>query len=174
VRAASQEFEDHHSKATGVVADTVTNLMAVRSAAAEPQERYRVEDLMQQSVDADLRARSIFMRTQLQLETSIVVGTLLALVAGTTMAVHHWASTAALYLILYYSAQVALSLQQSFEHLRSFARSLGRAAKFTAIGAVEIEIHQPPRRPGPPGGHAGVEFSHVDFGYRPARASSTT
>ena len=36
------------------------------------------------------------MRTQLQLETSIVVGTLLALVAGTTMAVHHWASTAAL------------------------------------------------------------------------------
>ena len=46
---------------------------------------------MRQSVDADLRARSIFMRTQLQLETSIVVGTLLALIAGTTMAVHHWA-----------------------------------------------------------------------------------
>ena len=103
VRAASQQFEDHHSKATGVVADTVTNLMTVRSAAAEPHERYRVEDLMQQSVDADLRARSIFTRTQLQLETSIVLGTLLALVAGTSMAVHHWASTATLYLILYYS-----------------------------------------------------------------------
>ena len=73
--------------------------MAVRSAAAEPQERSRVAELMQQSVDADLRARSIFMRTQLQLETSIVVGTLLALIAGTTMAVHHWATTAALYLI---------------------------------------------------------------------------
>ena len=128
-----RQFEDHHSKATGVVADTVTNLMAVRAAAAEPHERDRVEDMMRRSVDADLRARSIFMRTQLQLETSIVVGTLLALVAGTTMAVHHWASTAALYLILYYSAQVALSLQQSFEHLRSLARSLGRAAKFTAI-----------------------------------------
>jgi hypothetical protein len=151
VRAASQEFENHHSKATGVVADTVTNLMAVRTAAAEPQERYRVEDLMQQSVDADLRARSIFMRTQLQLETSIVVGTLLASIAGTTMAVHHWASTAALYLILYYSAQVALSLQQSFEHLRSFARSLGRAAKFTAIAGEEIEITNAPERPGSPG-----------------------
>ena len=84
------------------------------------------------------------MRTQLQLETSIVVGTLLALVAGTTMAVHRWASTAVLYLILYYSAQVALSLQQSFEHLRSFARSLGRAAKFTAIARVEAEIVEAP------------------------------
>jgi len=167
VRAASQQFEDHHSKATGVVADTVTNLMTVRSAAAEPHERYRVEDLMQQSVAADLRARSIFMRTQLQLETSIVLGTLLALVAGTTMAVHHWASTPALYLILYYSAQVALSLQQSFEHLRSFARSLGRAGKFAAISGVEIEISNRPGARDLTVAHAGVEFSHVSFGYRP-------
>jgi ATP-binding cassette subfamily B protein len=166
VRSASEEFEHHHSKATGVVADTVTNLMAVRTAAAEPEERRRVEDLMRQSVDADLRARSIFMRTQLQLEGSIVVGTLLALIAGTTMAVHHWASTAALYLILYYSAQVALSLQQSFEHLRSFARSLGRAAKFTAIAGVEVEITESPAA-GPLRVHKGrVEFNHVDFGYR--------
>ncbi|MGD0394109.1 MAG: ABC transporter ATP-binding protein [Acidimicrobiales bacterium] len=165
VRAASQEFEDHHSKATGVVADTVTNLMAVRTAATEPQERTRVEDLMRRSVAADLRARSIFMRTQLQLETSIVVGTLLALVAGTTMATRHWASTAALYLILYYSAQVAMSLQQSFEHLRSFARSLGRAAKFTAIAGVEAEIVDAPgagclRVP-----RGEVEFRGIGFGY---------
>jgi ATP-binding cassette subfamily B protein len=166
VRAASQEFEDHHSKATGVVADTVTILMAVRTAAAEPQERFRVDDLMQQSVTADLRARSIFMRTQLQLESSIVVGTLLALVAGTTLAVHHWASTAALYLILYYSAQVALSMQQSFEHLRSLARSLGRAGKFTSISAEEVEINNRPdaKELRVPSGR--VEFAHVTFGYR--------
>jgi ATP-binding cassette subfamily B protein len=166
VREASQQFEDFHSKATGVVADTVTNLMTVRSAAAEPHERYRVEDLMQQSVGADLRARSIFMRTQLQLETSIVIGTFLALVAGTTMAVHHWASTAALYLILYYSAQVALSLQQSFEHLRSLARSLGRAGKFAAISGVEIEISNRPDARDLQVPHGRVAFSHVSFGYR--------
>jgi ATP-binding cassette, subfamily B, bacterial len=166
VRAASQEFEHHHSEATGVVADTVTNLIAVRTAAAEPQEQVRVRELMRQSVDADLRARSIFMRTQLQLETSIVIGTLLALVAGTTMAVHHWASTAALYLILYYSAQVAMGLQQSFEHVRSFARSLGRAAKFTAIAGVEAEITDAPAAVELQVANARVEFKHVDFGYR--------
>jgi len=168
VRAAAQEFESHHSRATGVVADTVTNLMAVRSAAAEPLERSRVEAMMVQSVDADLRARSIFMRTQLELESSIVVGTLLALIAGTTMAVHHWASTAALYLILYYSAQVALSLQQSFEHLRSFTRSLGRAAKFTAIAAEEAEITDAPAAVPLRVDSATVEFHHVGFGYRPS------
>jgi ATP-binding cassette subfamily B protein len=166
VRSASEAFEHYHSKATGVVADTVTNLMAVRTAAAEPEERRRVEDLMRQSVDADLRARSIFMRTQLQLEASIVVGTLLALIAGTTMAVHHWASTAALYLILYYSAQVAMSLQQSFEHVRSFARSLGRAAKFTAIAGVDVEITESPTAGPLRVAKGSVEFNHVDFGYR--------
>jgi ATP-binding cassette subfamily B protein len=166
VRAAAEEFENHHSQATGVVADTVTNLMAVRSAATEPLERRRVEDLMHQSVAADLRARSIFMRTQLELESSIVLGTLLALIAGTTMAVHHWASTAVLYLILYYSAQVALNLQQSFEHLRLFARSLGRAAKFTAIAGEEVEIHDAPHADRLKVSTATVEFSHVGFGYR--------
>ncbi len=166
VRAAAEQFEHHHSRATGVVADTVTNLMAVRTAAAEPHERSRVEDLMRQSVDADLRARSIFMRTQLQLESSIVIGTLLALIAGTTMAVHHWATTAALYLILYYSAQVALSLQQSFEHLRQFTRSLGRAAKFTAIAGVEAEITDAPGAGNLAVTAGRVEFDHVGFGYR--------
>jgi ATP-binding cassette subfamily B protein len=165
VREASQQFEHHHSKATGVVADTVTNLMAVRTAASEPQERDRVQDLMRQSVDADLRARSIFMRTQVQLESSIVVGTLLALVAGTTMAVHHWAATAALYLILYYSAQVALSLQQSFEHLRAFTRCLGRAAKFTAIADVPVEVADHPGAPALRVSEGRVEFRRVDFAY---------
>ena len=166
VREASQAFEDHHSQATGVVADTVTNLLAVRTAATEPHERRRVESLMRHSVDADLRARSIFMRTQLELETSIVLGTLLALVAGTTMAVHHWASTAALYLILYYSAQVALSLQQSFEHLRSLARSLGRAAKFTAIAGEEIEVTDRAGAACLRVPHGSVAFEGVGFGYR--------
>ena len=167
VRAASQAFEDHHSRATGVVADTVTNLMAVRTAAAESHERRRVAAMMRLSVDADLRARSIFMRTQLELESSIVVGTLLALAAGTTMAVHHWASTAALYLILYYSAQVALSLQQSFEHLRQLARSLGRAAKFTAIAGAPVEVTDRPGAGRLNVLRGAVDFDHVGFGYRP-------
>jgi ATP-binding cassette subfamily B protein len=166
VREASQAFEDHHSRATGVVADTVANLMTVRTAATESDERRRVESLMDQSVDADLRARSIFMRTQLELESSIVIGTLLALVAGTTMAVHHWASTAALYLILYYSAQVAMSLQQSFEHLRSLARSLGRTAKFTAIAGEHVEITDRAGAQCLQVHHGSVAFDGVGFGYR--------
>ncbi len=174
VRAASQEFESFHSKATGVMADTISNLMAVRTAAAEHQEEQRVADLMQQSVDADLRARSIFARTQLELETSIVVGTLLALIAGTYMAIHHWASTAALYLILYYSAQVAMGLQQSFEHLRSFSRSLGRAAKYTAIAAESAEITDSPDARPIRVTEGRIEVARIDFGYRHRQHACST
>ncbi len=165
VRDASEEFENFHSKATGVIADTVTNLMTVRTAAAEPKEKVRVEGLTGQSVSADLRARSIFMKTQLQLESSIIIGTLLALIAGTTMAVHHWAATAALYLILYYSAQVAFSMEQSFEHLRSVSRSLGRAAKFTAISGVGAEITNAPKATELRVPSGRVEFQSIQFAY---------
>jgi ATP-binding cassette subfamily B protein len=165
VRDASEEFENFHSKATGVISDTVSNLMTVRTAAAEPKEKVRVEGLTRQSVNADLRARSIFMKTQLQLESSIIIGTLLALIAGTTMAVHHWAATAALYLILYYSAQVAFSMEQSFEHLRSVSRSLGRAAKFTAISGVDAEINNELNATQLRVQRGRVEFEHIEFAY---------
>ena len=166
VMASSEEFEDFHSKATGVIADTVANLVTVRTAAAEPHEKARVNELTRASVRADLRGRSIFMKTQLQLEGSIVMGTILALIAGTVMAVHHWAATAALYLILYYSAQVAFSMEQSFEHLRSVSRSLGRAAKFTAISGVGIEIADAPDAVELTVATGRVEFRDVHFGYR--------
>jgi ATP-binding cassette subfamily B protein len=169
VRRAAQEFEDLHSRANGVVADTVTNLVAVRSAATEADERRRVAGLLDRSVAADLRARSIFMKTQLQLETSIVAGTFLALLAGTTMAVHHWASTAAVYLILYYAAQVALGLQQSFEHIRSLARAMGRTAKFTAIAAEDVEIEDRPGAPDLVVTTPTVDFDGVTFGYGSGR-----
>ena len=175
VRAASQQFEDHHSKATGVVADTVTNLMTVRSAAAEPHERYRVEDLMQQSVAADLRARSIFMRTQLQLETSIVLGTLLALVAGTSMAVHHWAST-----------RRALPDPVLLGPGRAQPPAVVRASAVVRplVGpGREVRGHiggrdrdqQPPRCPGPPRPHAARWTSAMSpSATARARACSTT
>jgi ATP-binding cassette, subfamily B, bacterial len=169
VRQAAQEFEDLHSRANGVVADTVTNLVAVRAAATETDERRRVAGLLRQSVAADLRARSIFMKTQLQLESSIVVGTFLALLAGSTMAVHHWTSTAAVYLILYYAAQVAMGLQQSFEHIRSMARALGRTAKFTAIAAEEVEIEDHPRAATLVVATPSVAFDRVTFGYGSGR-----
>jgi ATP-binding cassette subfamily B protein len=142
--------------------------MAVRVAAAEPEEQLRVEELMGRSVEADLRARSIFARTQLQLESSIVAGTLLALIAGTAMAIHHWASTAALYLILYYAAQLAMGLQQSFEHLRSFSRSLGRAAKYAAIAAEVPDITDAPGARPLVVTDGRLEVDRIDFGYRPA------
>jgi ATP-binding cassette subfamily B protein len=83
------------------------------------------------------------------------------------MAVHHWASTAALYLILYYSAQVAMSMQQSFEHLRMFARALGRAGKFAAISAVGIEVAEPADARELVVRSGRVDFKGVSFGYRP-------
>jgi len=62
---------------------------------------------------------------------------------------------------------VALSLQQCFEHLRSFTRNLGRAAKFTAIAAVPVEITDSPGARGLRVTAARVQFCAVDFGYRP-------
>ena len=56
VVAAEKEFSDAHSRATGVIADTIANLTTVRSQAAERREKDNVGMLVGDSLSADLRA----------------------------------------------------------------------------------------------------------------------
>ena len=56
--AAEKDFSDAHSRATGVVADTIANLTTVRTQSAEDREEAHVSGLVDESVDRDLRARA--------------------------------------------------------------------------------------------------------------------
>ena len=66
VVAAEKEFSDAHSRATGVIADTIMNLTTVRSQGAEEREKGYVGGLVGDSLTADFRARRVFTATRLQ------------------------------------------------------------------------------------------------------------
>ena len=71
VVAAEKQFSDAHSRATGVIADTIANLTTVRSQAAEEREKEHVGALVADSISADLRARKVFTATRIQMESAM-------------------------------------------------------------------------------------------------------
>ena len=73
VVAAEKDFSDAHSRATGVIADTIANLTTVRSQAAEELEMGHVGELVGESLRADFRARRVFTTTRLQMESALAV-----------------------------------------------------------------------------------------------------
>ncbi|MGA2210945.1 MAG: ABC transporter ATP-binding protein [Acidimicrobiales bacterium] len=166
VISTSKEFSEAHTKATGVVADTIANLTTVRTASAEQLEKAHVRSLVGDSVAADLRARKIFATTRLQMESSLAAFSWLAVLVGVVLALHHSVAAGAVYLILFYATQVVGMLEESFEHIRSVSRDLGRCAKFAGIAASVPEIQDVSNAPALRVGESRIDFSHVAFSYR--------
>jgi ATP-binding cassette subfamily B protein len=166
VIAAEKEFSDAHSRATGVIADTIANLTTVRSQAAEEREKDLVGSLVANSMHADLRARKVFTSTRIQMESAMAFFNWASIVVGVVLALHHLAAAGAVYLILFYATFVGTSLEESFEFIRLIARSIGRCAKFAGIAATRPDIVDVPGAPDLVVPHGSVEFTGLRFAYR--------
>jgi ATP-binding cassette subfamily B protein len=166
VVAAEKEFSDSHSRATGVIADTIANLTTVRSQAAEEREKEHVSALVADSIGADLRARKVFTATRIQMESAMAFFNWAAIVVGVILALHHVAAAGAVYLILFYATFVGTSLEESFEFIRLISRAIGRCAKFAGIAATRPDIVDLPGAPDMVVPHGSVEFRDLRFAYR--------
>ncbi len=165
VVAAEKEFSDAHSRATGVIADTIMNLTTVRSQAAEEREKGNVGTLVGDSLSADFRARRVFTATRLQMESAMAFFNWAAVAVGVVLALHHVAAAGVVYLILFYATFVGTSLEESFEFIRLISRAIGRCAKFAGIAATLPEIVDVPHAPDLLAPRGEVEFSDLHFAY---------
>ena len=166
VVAAEKQFSDAHSRATGVIADTIANLTTVRSQAAEEREMEHVGALVADSISADLRARKVFTATRIQMESAMAFFNWAAILVGVVLALHHVAAAGAVYLILFYATFVGTSLEESFEFIRLIARAVGRCAKFAGIAATKPDIVDAPGAPDMVVPRGRVEFVGMRFAYR--------
>ena len=166
VVAAEKDFSDAHSRATGVIADTIANLTTVRSQAAEEREMEHVGALVADSISADLRARKVFTATRIQMESAMALFNWAAILVGVVLALHHVAAAGAVYLILFYATFVGTSLEESFEFIRLIARAVGRCAKFAGIAATKPDIVDAPGALDMVVPRGRVEFVGMRFAYR--------
>jgi ATP-binding cassette subfamily B protein len=166
VIAAEKDFSDAHSRATGVIADTIANLTTVRCQAAEDREKDHVGDLVGDSISADLRARRVFTTTRLQMESAMALFNWAAVAVGVVLALHHVAAAGVVYLILFYATFVGTSLEESFEFIRLMSRAIGRCAKFAGIAATRPDIVDVPGAPDLVVPHGRVDFRTLQFAYR--------
>ncbi|MGO9856772.1 MAG: ABC transporter ATP-binding protein [Acidimicrobiales bacterium] len=166
VVAAEKDFSDAHSRATGVIADTIANLTTVRSQAAEDREKGHVGALVAASMGADLRARRVFTTTRLHMESAMAFFNWAAVAVGVVLALHHVAAAGVVYLILFYVTFVGTSLEESFEFMRLMSRAIGKCAKFAGIAATQPDIVDVPGAPDLREPRGRVDFRGLHFAYR--------
>jgi ATP-binding cassette subfamily B protein len=165
VIAAAVVFSDTHSMASGHINDVISNITTVISQSGQEAEREAVAELVEQSLTADFVARGIHTRVRFGMESLLGALSWLSLLVGVILAVHHDLRAGAVYLILFYSAQVSTSLQQSFESIRSISQSLGKANKLVAIAQAVPEVIDVAAAPEIVVHGGRIEFENVSFGY---------
>ena len=165
VREANRAQAEQESKQTGQLADTITNIMAVKSFAAEDHESKRYWKEATKTKEATHRSmvattyRETFSST---LTSAIGIAALFIAVFGTK---YYGANIATLFLIVTYTGVIGMRLWEFQNVLRQFNRALGDASDMVKILQIEPAIKDP-EHPEESTIHRGkIEFKNVKFAH---------
>jgi ATP-binding cassette subfamily B protein len=169
VTEASVRFSAAHTEAEGVAFDVIRNIATVKAQSGEGLERATLAAKLHASVSADLGARRVFTVTRTWMSAIINVMSWGALFIGVILALHHDVNAGTVYLILFYTAQVADQIIQSFQTVRSLSRALGRGNKLVGLINSDPEVIDVPGAPALSVPRGEVAFDAVNFSYTPAQ-----
>lgn len=140
VREANRLQSEQESRQTGQLADSVTNIMAIKSFAAEGHESNRYWNEATKTKDATRQSMltTTYRETFSSMLTSAIgIGALVIAVFGTR---YFGADIATLFLIVSYTGIIGMRLWEFQNVLRQFNRALGDASDMVKILQIEPSI----------------------------------
>ncbi|HEY1064121.1 MAG TPA: ABC transporter ATP-binding protein [Candidatus Saccharimonadales bacterium] len=164
VRERGRLLATTESKQTGVLADAITNVMAIKSFARERYEEQRFARATDKTYSGLISMMNAFQRQQLFLGSVTGVLSAASLVAAVVSVVMFDANIATAFLIFNYTSAIVSQLFQfSNNALRNYNRAIGDAGDMIDILERVPEVLDPakPEKVKMPNGH--VEFKDVTF-----------
>ncbi len=164
VRDLASRHAQAESEVTAYLADSVTNVMAIKSFSGS---RYEIEQFSKKTNKVrgrvyDLMGGSRVLMVYLSSATTIISGLSLSMAVIGVLVFK--ADLATVYLILSYtSAIAALLLTFGVQSLRTYNRAFGDASEMTATLAVEPEVKDPVHPEVSKIKEGAIEFRNVEF-----------
>jgi ATP-binding cassette, subfamily B, bacterial len=145
VRRLGAKQAETESIQTGYLADSVTNVMAIKSFAASSYEKQQFTQLTTNTQSHLLKMAKGHMQLVSYLGSATRTISALSLLMAVVGAVVFHANIAVVYLILNYTTDIVGQLFQfSNNSLRNYNRSIGDASEMTKILLEEPEVKDPP------------------------------
>jgi ATP-binding cassette subfamily B protein len=163
VRDANRAQSEQESRQTGQLADSITNIMAVKSFAAEAYESKRYWHEATNTKEATYR--SMLTTTYRETYSSVLTSAIgiLALVIAVFGTRLYGADIATLFLIVSYTGHIGMRLWEFQNVLRQYNRALGDASDMVKILQVQPAIADP-ASPEESRIHSGrIEFGNITF-----------
>jgi ATP-binding cassette, subfamily B, bacterial len=164
VQKATAIKADMENKQTGNLADSITNVMAVKSFAAEPFEMNRFAEATERTRAATKRQMlSEIWRDTFASSTTATIESL-ALVLAVIAVVVFKADVALVYLMVAYTTNISRRLWEFSSHvLRNYSRSFGDASEMVDILNTEPDLKDPARPEEPRINRGAITFDDMTY-----------
>lgn len=163
VLEANRLEAEAQSRQTGYLADSISNLMVVKSFAAGKYEKDRYADVAEQTRQAGLLSmRRTTIRETYSSSVTSAIG-ILAVVIAVLGANAFQADIGTLFLIVSYTATVGTRLWEFQNVLRQYNRALGDASDMVKILAIEPDVQDPVEPEKPRIARGSIDFKNVTF-----------
>lgn len=165
VRKANALESEAQSKQTGYLADAISNVMAIKSFSAAPDESagyWKAATLAK-----DMGHRSLRSTTQRETYASLINSCIGIAAISIAVVGVKWFNVdiATLFLIVSYTSAIGMRLWDFQNVLRQYNRAIGDAADMVKILGIEPEVKDP-ADPAASRIHAGqIDFNHVTFSH---------
>ncbi len=164
VRKRGAEVASAESQQTGVLADSLTNVMAIKSFSRETEENARFKKATDHTYSRLMAMMFAFQKQQLYLGSLTGVMTTASLVVAVISVVSFGANLATAFLIFNYTSSIASQLFQfSNNALRNYNRAFGDANEMIGILARTPEILDPELPEKPKIKRGVIDFNNVTF-----------
>jgi ATP-binding cassette subfamily B protein len=152
------------SAQTGVLADALTNVMAIKSFAREPQEHQRYSKSTNRTRSTLLDLMRVSQRQMAFFSSTTGLLEALALIVAVYAVVSHGATVATAFLIFSYTSTITNQLFSfSNNSLRTYNRAIGDASEMVAVLDIKPQV-QDALKPQKSRLHSGkIEFKNVRF-----------
>jgi ATP-binding cassette subfamily B protein len=141
----NREEAESQSRQTGFLADSMTNVMAIKSFSAADYEKQRYWQAASTTRAKSLKSmRATMIRETYSSVVTSAIGISALFIAILGVAIFH-SNLATLFLIVSYTSAIGMRLWEFQNVLRQYNRALGDASDMVKILQIEPEIKDPPR-----------------------------
>jgi ATP-binding cassette subfamily B protein len=161
----TQRWAAAETKRTGQLADTISNIIAVKSFSNEKLELTRMRERSQEAVDRSLDTMRLNMTQELltgAIQRSINVS---VIILSVLLALRGSIEVGTIYLSLTFTIAIMRRLWDLNNTFRQFTRVFGDASDMTHILAIEPEVADPAHAKEFIVSKGGVAFNNVQFSY---------
>lgn len=141
----NKAWANAETKRTGQVADTITNIMAVKSFASETQEAKRMQQRVDDVHNKSLETMRISMKQELtsgSMQRSLNV---IVIITSVLLAVNGYIEVGIIYLSLTFTLGIMRRLWDLNNTFRSITRVFGDASDMATILQIKPEVSDPPK-----------------------------